>query len=58
MESASLCFHPVAKAADISPDEPKRVVVGTQAIALYNLDDRYMRLTMCAATVSLRFRWA
>jgi nitrite reductase/ring-hydroxylating ferredoxin subunit len=38
MESESLRFHAVAKVTEISLDEPKRIVVGEQAIALYNLD--------------------
>jgi nitrite reductase/ring-hydroxylating ferredoxin subunit len=37
MDSASLRYHAIAKVAEVSPDEPKRVVVGEQAIALYNL---------------------
>jgi nitrite reductase/ring-hydroxylating ferredoxin subunit len=44
-----LCFVPVAKTSDISQDEPRRVMVGDQAIALYNLSGVFHATDDCCS---------
>ena len=34
-------WHPVANAADVAPEEPIKVQVGDEDIALYNVDGEY-----------------